>query len=80
VAAEAPSDAGIAVGVAAVEKVRIVEILERFIRGAVIRRPFNDFFGPIHPHVVRHRAKIDHLLHAGVPIFVVSRGGDQLSF
>lgn len=73
--AKAPGDSGIAVGVASVEGVFVVEVkgsLEAFL-GAF--RPFEEFFTPIHAHVIVHFACFHHFQLGCIPVGIVGLGG-----
>src|SRR5580698_7865217 len=67
---DGPGNAGIAVGIAAVEFVAVVEGDCPFERPRRIRRPFENLFGPIHAEIVVHPAGDDHLALGSVPEIV----------
>jgi len=69
---DGPGDPGVAVGVAAVELITIIEADGTLVRDGTRRTPFQDFLGPVHAHVIVHPAGKDHFLLSGVPKNVVS--------
>ena len=75
---EHPADSGVAVGVAAILLVLVVQINKRAVCLGGVGRPFENLFAPVHPHVVVHPAREHHLALGGVPVGVVGGGGLQL--
>jgi pyruvate,orthophosphate dikinase len=74
VQAEYPAHPGKGIGVAAIEEVAVVQpdgrIKGRFRR----RRPLQDFFAPVHAHVIVHESRVTHFHHGGIPVGVVGVG------
>ena len=65
--AEAPQNPGVGVGIAAVERVLVVEVYERRIRLLRRARPLDHLLAPQHPQVVVDGARGAQLLLGGVP-------------
>src|SRR5208282_1503528 len=67
-----PGNARVAVGVAPVEFITVIEPNRTLVSGNNRRTPFQDFLGPVHPHVVVHPARQDHLFLSSVPQRIMS--------
>ena len=72
--ADGPGDTGVAVAVAAVERVAVVLTDGDAQRRGRIRRPLEDLLGPVHAHVAVHLAGAHHLLLGRVPQRILGGG------
>jgi len=73
-----PRNALIAVRIAAIEFVAVVESNSPLKSTGGIRSPLEDHLGPVHPHVIVHPALRHHLALGGVPEVVVGFSGFEL--
>ena len=73
-----PGDAGVAVGVAPVQLVAVVERDGPLVAEGDRGRPLQNLLGPVHAHVVVHPPGLDHLALGCVPQLVVGLGALQL--
>ena len=69
----------VAVGVAAVHLVSVVEVERDLERRLGVGAPFEDFLRPVHPQIIVHPARENHLFLRGVPERVVGLGGFELA-
>ncbi len=74
-AADGPGHACVAVGVPAVHEVAVVHLEGEVEGGLGVGGPFEDLLGPVHPQIVVHPARDDHLLLRGVPERVAGLAG-----
>ena len=69
---DGPRNARVAVGVATVKFIPVIEPNRTLVSGSNRRTPLQDLLGPVHPHVVVHPARQDHLFLSSVPQGIVS--------
>src|SRR6185312_4203142 len=62
-----PRDAGVAVRIAAVEEVFVIEVHCALECRFDVRRPFQNLLGPVHAHDIVHPADMRHLRLRSVP-------------
>ena len=75
---DGPCDPRVAIGIAAVELISVIQYHGPIEGSRGIGRPFEDFLGPVHPHIVVHPAGRNHFALGGVPEIVVGFGALQL--
>ena len=75
-----PCDARVAIRVAAIEEVFVVEADGNLVSLRRGRRPLENFLCPVHAQVVVHPAEVEHLRLSGVPKLVVCFGALKLFF
>ena len=64
---DGPGDACVAIGIAPVQLIFVVEQNRPFEGARRVGTPFENFLGPIHPHIVVHPSGIDHLPLRRIP-------------
>jgi hypothetical protein len=75
-----PRDSRVAVRVAAVEFIFVIQVNRRLEGPRRSLAPFQNFFGPVHAHIVVHKAGLHHLQLRGIPQRIMRLRIFQLAF